>query len=130
MLKRALPLALTLLIATFALAGAATASGGVADYSEIMKLMSSERGSLYLLDVRTPGEFSQGHIPGSVLIPMNQIQGRVNQIPRDKKVVVICATGARSGAVTRFLAGQGFPWVKNYAQGIVDWSRRGLPLNR
>jgi phage shock protein E len=130
MLKRLLPLVLSFLFAAVALAGAATTSGGAADYSEIMKLQATEPANLYLLDVRTPGEYYQGHIPGSVHIPMNQIQGKVGQIPRDKKIIVVCATGARSGAVTSFLARQGFPWVKNYARGISDWARRGLPVSR
>lgn len=107
-----------------------TAPGGISDHTEIMTLMDKDPGNLYLLDVRTPGEYSQGRIQGSVLIPMNSIQARLNEIPRNKKIIVVCATGARSGAVTNFLVQQGYPWVKNYGRGIVDWSRRGLPVVR
>ncbi len=128
MLKRTILLVISLVLVPLAFAGAADTSGVDTDYSEIMKLQSEDAANLYLLDVRTPGEFSRGHIPGSVLIPMNQIQANLEQIPRDKKIIVICATGARSGAVTDFMARQGYPWVKNYARGIMDWARRGLPI--
>jgi len=44
--------------------------------------------------------------------------------------VVVCASGARSAAVARFLDQQGYPWVANYGGGVYDWNRRGLPLER
>ena len=130
MLKKTVLVIISLMIAPFAFSGAANAGNTGADYSEIMALQSKEADNLYLLDVRTPGEYAQGHIPGSVLIPMKQIQGSLGRIPRDKKVIVICASGARSGAVSDFLSRQGYPWVKNYSGGIMDWARRGLPIAR
>jgi len=97
---------------------------------ELQSLVEKERPEVLLLDVRTPGEWSGGHIPGSVLIPMSEVPERLAEIPRDKKVVVICASGARSAAVARFLDQRGYPWVANYGGGIDDWQRRGLPLAR
>ncbi|WP_224746845.1 rhodanese-like domain-containing protein [Pelovirga terrestris] len=58
-------------------------------------------GSLFIVDVRSEREFNAGHIPGAVLIPdgefYNNMEGVLKQLPTDKKVVFVCATGARSG---------------------------------
>ena len=118
------------LVAVIFLGSPALAGGGVIDAAQVQQLLNQDRASVLLLDVRTPGEFAQGHLPGSVLIPMRQVPNNLAAISRDKKVVVICATGARSGAVTKYLAEQGYPWVKNYSGGMSDWSRRGLPIVR
>ena len=58
-------------------------------------------GSLFIVDVRSEREFNAGHMPGSVLIPdgefYNNIEGVIAKLPTDKKVAIVCATGARSG---------------------------------
>jgi rhodanese-related sulfurtransferase len=100
------------------------------DSWQLQQLLESERTKVFLLDVRTPGEYGQGHIPGAVLIPMTQVPGRLEEIPREKKVVVVCASGARSAAVARFLDGKGYPWVANLQGGVFDWSGLGLGLAR
>ncbi|RMG89423.1 MAG: rhodanese-like domain-containing protein [Candidatus Dadabacteria bacterium] len=100
------------------------------DTQAVRTLLDREGGEVFLLDVRTPGEYRRGHIPGAVLIPMNEVPARLREIPRDKKIVVVCASGARSAAVARFLDGRGYPWVANYTGGVFDWARAGLPLDR
>ncbi len=100
------------------------------DTQAVRALLDREGGEVFLLDVRTPGEYRRGHIPGAVLIPMNEVPARLREIPRDKKIVVVCASGARSAAVARFLDGRGYPWVANYTGGVFDWARAGLPLDR
>jgi rhodanese-related sulfurtransferase len=100
------------------------------DTAGLQKLLKGGAKQVFLLDVRTPGEYAAGRIPGSVPIPMNQVERRLAEIPRDKKVVAICASGARSAAVARFLADNGYPWVANYGGGVSEWARRGLPLER
>ena len=58
----------------------------------------------FMLDVRTPEEWDICHIEGSVLIPMNEIQRRLDEIPEDKEIVVICHHGIRSAQVLSALA--------------------------
>ena len=61
-----------------------------------------------LIDVRTPGEFKQGHIPGSKNIPVDQLGKRVEQIRKaGKPVILCCASGMRSGRGTRVLKAEG-----------------------
>lgn len=64
-----------------------------------------------LVDVRTPSEFNSGHIEGAVNIPVQVIEQRVSEIPTDKKVVVYCRSGARSGAAERYLRERGYEVV-------------------
>ncbi len=95
---------------------------------QVAALLKKEPDRVFLLDVRTPGEFRRGHIPGAVLIPMQEVPRRLAEIPRDRKVVVVCASGARSAAVAGFLDRQGYPWVANYTGGVFAWAQAGLPL--
>jgi len=98
--------------------------------AQLQAMLSQGGEAVFLLDVRTSGEWARGRIPGSVHIPMDEIPRRLQEIPRDKKIVAVCASGARSEAVARYLDQQGFPWVANYRDGVFGWSRSGLELER
>lgn len=74
-----------------------------------------------LIDVRTPQEYAQGHIPGAVNIPIESLPQALSQIDKSKPVAVYCATGARSLNAKQFLAAQGYQTVINLQQGIVAW---------
>ena len=100
------------------------------DTKTLLELMGRENREVFLLDVRTPREFAAGRVPGSVLIPMNEVPARIAEIPKQKKVVVICASGSRSAAVARFLDQQGYPWVGNYGPGVTGFASDGHPLER
>lgn len=89
-----------------------------------------DAGTVYLLDVRTPEEFQQGHLKGAVLIPIDQLKMRLGEIPRNRKIVVYCAVGPRSNAAARLLAEKGYRDVYTMQDGIVGWYRNGLPLSR
>jgi len=74
-----------------------------------------------LLDVRSPDEFSDGHIEGAVNIPVDQVGARLSSLPRDKPIVVYCAMGSRSAAAATRLAAAGFN-VKNLGP-MAAWNR-------
>ena len=61
-----------------------------------------------LLDVRTPAEFAQGSVPGAVNIPLQQLQGRMRELPKNKKIVTFCRSGGRSGSAAAFLRSAGY----------------------
>ena len=82
---------------------------------------------LLLLDVREPEERRVAHIEPSLFIPMDQVPYRLDEIPRDRAVVVYCHSGARSAMVAGFLEAQGFADVANLTGGIDAWSRRVDP---
>lgn len=74
-------------------------------------------GSMTLLDTRTVGEYSRGHVEGFVNIPVDELRERLDEIPRDKPVYVICQSGLRSYIATRILAGYGYE-VYNFSGGF------------
>jgi rhodanese-related sulfurtransferase len=82
---------------------------------------------LYLLDVRTFGEYQQARLDGARLIPIDQLVKRINEIPREQPVLVYCAVGSRSAQVVNYLARQGYPEVYNLSGGIYAWANRGYP---
>jgi rhodanese-related sulfurtransferase len=85
---------------------------------------------VYLLDVRTPQEYSQAKLAGAVLIPINEVERRLREVPRNKIIVVYCAVGSRSKIVADYLSRQGYRDVYNMTDGIVGWYRNGYPLQR
>lgn len=87
-----------------------------------------EREDVVVLDVREQWEYDEGHIPGVVHIPMNDVPARLSEIPTDQTVIVSCRSGNRSGQVTNFLRDQGFENVHNMDGGILAWQAAGLPV--
>jgi cysteine synthase/rhodanese-related sulfurtransferase len=82
------------------------------------------REGAFLLDVRTPGEFAEGHVPEAVNIPLQALQaGQVSGLPADKQrpIVAICAVGARSRAALALLRARGHVNVANSRGGMRDW---------
>ena len=76
---------------------------------------------LVLLDVREPWELAIAHLSHTLDIPMNELPDRLQEIPRDRPVVVMCRSGARSLQVAHFLEQQQFSPVANLAGGILAW---------
>ena len=89
--------------------------------TELKRRMDAKE-PFFLLDVREPNEYQIGKIPGSTLIPLGEVPKRVNEIPRDKEIVVHCKMGGRSAQAALYLRQQGFTRVKNLKGGILDWS--------
>ena len=83
-----------------------------------------------LLDIRERDEFVSVRIEGSLFIPMSQLGLRLQDIPRDRPILVICASGSRSADGTGFLLSRGWEDVGSVAGGISGWERMGLPVNR
>ena len=83
-----------------------------------------------LIDVRTPGEFLNGHAPDAINIPLNELFFRQSEIPTDRPVVFICATGNRSGNAAMMLKQGGRDDVYNLRGGTMGWMRSGFPVVR
>ena len=114
------------------LGGAALAAANVArsiaptDAQALLK----QRNNVYLLDVRTPQEFQQGRLAGARLIPIDQIVQRLDELPKDRPILVYCAVGSRSAQVFSFLARRGYAEVYNLDGGIYAWAAQGYPIVR
>lgn len=81
----------------------------------------------FLLDVREPSEWQEVHVPDSTLIPLGELAGRLNEVPKDSQVVVICRSGNRSAQGRDVLLKAGFENVTSVAGGITDWRASGFP---
>lgn len=85
-------------------------------------LKDDTRSAPFLLDVREPNEFAYCAIEGSVSMPMASVPVRVQELPKDADIVVICHHGGRSMQVAMFLARQGFERLYNLAGGVAQWA--------
>ncbi len=81
-----------------------------------------------LLDIRSAGELAQGLLPDADHIPMHAIPVRMNELPKDKDVILYCHSGARSYHACAYLTQQGFDNVINLRGGILGWARAGYRL--
>ena len=85
---------------------------------------------LYLLDVRTPAEYRQARLEGAMLIPIDQLVNRINELPSNRPILVYCAVGSRSAQVVNYLARRGYTEIYNLYGGIYSWAQRGYPVLR
>lgn len=83
-----------------------------------------------LVDIRERDEFTAVRIEGTLFIPMSQLGVRLDEIPRDRPVMLICASGNRSTGATSYLLQNGWTDVGSVAGGIDGWQRLGLPVKR
>jgi rhodanese-related sulfurtransferase len=86
-------------------------------------LAEKQAAGAVVVDVRQPDEYEEGHVPGAVLIPLDQIPDRVGELP-EGIVYVICAMGGRSAKAVEFLGGRGLDAV-NVAGGTQGWVESG-----
>jgi hydroxyacylglutathione hydrolase len=87
-------------------------------------------GRLTLLDVRSPSEWSAGHLPGSRNIPVADLEQRLADIPRDRPLVVHCQSGSRAAIAASLLCARGLTDVRVFSGGFAEWSRAGYPVDR
>ena len=80
-----------------------------------------------LVDVRERNEWNQGHIPGAVLIPLGELESRIDDAAPDRSrpVILYCASGNRSARAARTLAELGYEDAVNVAGGFTEWAARG-----
>jgi rhodanese-related sulfurtransferase len=76
--------------------------------------------SLYLVDVRTPQEYAEGHIPGAVNLSVDDLRPRLGELPRDRQIAVYCQVGQRGYLATRILKQAGFQ-VTNVGGGYKSY---------
>jgi hydroxyacylglutathione hydrolase len=81
-----------------------------------------------VLDVRSANEWSEGHLPGAIHIPLGYLSDRLGDIPSDQPVVVQCQSGGRSSIAASILEHGGFRDVSNLTGGLGAWTESGLPL--
>lgn len=89
----------------------------------------TQQAGVVVLDVRTPGEFSQGHIQGAMNIDVEArtFLSEISKLDKNKTYAVYCHSGNRSGVATKAMAKAGFTHLYNLENGIADWMAQGMP---
>lgn len=98
--------------------------------AELRTLQASSKENTYLLvDVRTHDEYRKGHLAGALLLPLQDLPERIEELPQDRDIIFYCRTGVRSRAAATTLAGlPGFQGeMLNLRGGIIEWEGVTLP---
>ena len=85
------------------------------------ELREKRKEDIFLLDVRTPEEYALGSIEGSVNIPLDELREHLDELPRNKEIVIYCSIGLRGYVGLRILKGHGFEQVYNLTGGLKLW---------
>ena len=92
--------------------------------------LEEHRGDVQIVDVREPDEFNGilGHVKGAKLMPLGELKASLDELDRDKPVVTVCRSGARSAQAALTLDAEGFEQVANLAGGMLRWRSQRLPV--
>ncbi len=98
------------------------------DVAEAKEMLAGD--GVTVIDVREPGEYQSGHIPGATLLPVNSVFARKDELPKDKKIVFVCAVGQRSALAAELAAAAGLPAESLYTLdgGTDAWRKAGEPV--
>lgn len=92
------------------------------------QISEADRTNTLFLDVRTREEFTFGAIPGAVNIPLDELRGRIDELPHDKDIYIYCAIGLRGYLALKILMGHGFNRVKNLSGGYKTYVTATAPI--
>jgi rhodanese-related sulfurtransferase len=96
--------------------------------ADVRQLSAALAAGAVVIDVREPFEYASGHVPGALSIPMHLVPLRVEEIPTDREVFVICAAGNRSWQVCHFLGERGVQ-TTNVTGGTHAWTSAGFAID-
>jgi rhodanese-related sulfurtransferase len=85
------------------------------------------KSKLVILDVRTKGEYNDGHVKEAMLIPLSELEARLDEISKDTELLVYCRTGNRSSSAVSILKSNGYTKIFHMKDGITAWIQAGYP---
>ena len=88
-----------------------------------------QAGDALVVDVREPEEYAFGHISGAINLPQAELATRLDELPRDRLLAVVCHAGMRSLRAAQFLVQAGFPDVASLKGGTAGWKAEGRPVS-
>lgn len=100
----------------------------LADEISVQQAYELYKDGTFVLDVRTQEEWDDFHAPNTVLIPLDQLPNRVDELPKDEAILVVCRSGNRSQAGRDILRQAGFENVASVNGGLTDWRASGYPI--
>lgn len=109
------------------------ASAGIGSTSKLTSLVNVDeafemyQGGAFVLDVRTQEEWDEYHAPNTTLIPLDQLPARINEVPKDKEILVVCRSGNRSQEGRDILLAAGYN-ATSMTGGLKEWYAKGYPI--
>ena len=95
---------------------------------KVYKIISEKKDYL-ILDVRTEEEFDGEHLESATLIPVDELEARLGELPKDKPIIVYCMSGRRSTKASEILLKSHFSPVYNMTGGIEEWLEKKYPVS-
>jgi rhodanese-related sulfurtransferase len=89
-----------------------------------------DNGGVQVVDVREPNEYEEGHIPGVVLIPVDSVFARREELSPDQEIIFVCKAGVRSALACEMAASVGRTRLFNLEGGMDEWSKLGFPVSK
>jgi sulfur-carrier protein adenylyltransferase/sulfurtransferase len=90
---------------------------------ELATVLQNPPPNFLLIDVREPFELAIAQLPGTLAIPLGDLEKRLNEIPQDRDIAIHCKAGGRSAKAVAILKANGYPQVRNVTGGINAWSK-------
>jgi rhodanese-related sulfurtransferase len=85
---------------------------------------------LFVLDVRTSQEYAEGHVPGAINIPHDQVASRLAEVPKDKDVVIYCRSGRRAALAAEVLESKGYSRLSHLDGDMNAWLEKGRAVEK
>jgi rhodanese-related sulfurtransferase len=120
--------AVVALVIYFLLTTSSGAGGGLPANVSVDEAYAMVQDGAFMLDVRELSEWNEFHAPVATLIPLGELASRVNELPRDRKIVVVCRSGNRSQQGRDILLAAGFTQVTSMDGGMNAWQTSGYPI--
>jgi rhodanese-related sulfurtransferase len=108
--------------------GGNNASASLPNEISVSEAFTKYQNGAFVLDVRTQEEWNEFHAPNTTLIPLDQLAARVNEVPKDREIVVVCRSGNRSQQGRDILLNAGFTQVTSMIGGLNEWRASGYPI--
>jgi len=119
-------LAVVAVIVYFIATSGDASSNGLAAEISVEEAYQKYQSGTFVLDVRTQEEWNEYHAPNTTLIPLDQLPGRLSELPKDQEIVVVCRSGNRSQQGRDILRQAGFN-ATSMAGGLKEWYASGYP---
>ena len=102
-------------------------TGALAREVSVDEAYGMYQSGVFVLDVRTQEEWEEYHAPNATLIPLDQLQARINEVPKDQDILVVCRSGNRSQQGRDILLAAGYH-ATSMIGGLKEWYAKGYPI--
>jgi rhodanese-related sulfurtransferase len=91
---------------------------------------AKQQSGAVIVDVREPYEWSEGTIPGAILLSLGALSGRLRELDPSREIITVCRSGHRSQSAAQILQRAGFARVESMAGGMIGWKQKHFPVTK